>query len=216
MQVLKSNINGAKEKGFIIRDKEGDDAFSQVVEGDDDGNVTYPYADSTPAELELLFSSIGTAHNHITTINTQIGIFTPEDLPNLMLNGLLETHPQNPNVSTIPKKAVIFVITDKGFFALKINNLTKLQAFCVMYGGWSKEDTKKYMKRTFQNPKKYNITPNSSHDEQVTGFLRFMQDQDIGVDLYEGNADTFGEWKKLNLTENNGTFSFTETAPCNN
>ncbi|WP_445455028.1 hypothetical protein [Flavobacterium sp. HNIBRBA15423] len=215
MQTLKSNISGTKEKGFIIRDKYGADAFSEIVEGDDDGNVTYPYADTTIADLDNLFKSIGTAHNHIATINTQIGIFTPEDLANLMLNGLLETHLQNPNRSETPKKSIIFVITDKGLFSLKINNLTKLQAFCVDYGSWTKQEAEKYMNDIFQDPEGYNILPTSTHDEQVTGFLRFMQDQDIGVDLYEGNADTFGEWKKLNLTENNGVFSFTET-PCNN
>lgn len=215
MQVLKNNINGTKEKGFIIRDKTGTDAFSPVVEGNSDGTITYPYADSTPAELDLLFSSIGTAHNHITTINTQIGIFTPEDLGNLLLNGLIETHLQNPNRSTTPKKAVIFVITDKGFFALKINNLTKLQAFCIDYASWSKERTEKYMKEHFQDPEEYNITPTSTKQEQITGFLRFMQDQDIGIDLYEGNKDTFGNWNKLDLTENNGNFTYTPT-PCNN
>ena len=68
----------------------------------------------------------------------------------------------------------------------------------------------------FNTPKLYNITPNSTHDEQVTGFLRFIQDQDIGVDLYEGNEETFNGWKKLNLTESNGSFSFTESSPCNN
>lgn len=85
-----------------------------------------------------------------------------------------------------------------------------------MYASWSLSIKKAYLQGTFSNPKMYNITSNSSHDEQVTGFLRFIQDQDIGVDLYEGNADTFGEWKKLNLTENNGTFGFNESAPCNN
>jgi hypothetical protein len=48
------------------------------------------------------------------------------------------------------------------------------------------------MKDFIQNPKKYNILPTSTRQEQVTGFLRFLQDQDIGIDLYVGNSDTFG------------------------
>ncbi|WP_438967255.1 hypothetical protein [Flavobacterium sp.] len=217
MQALKNNINGTKEIGFIIRDKEGTDAYSQILEGNNNGTVTYPYPESTPAELDLLFSSVGTAHNHITTINTQIGIFTPEDLDSLVFNGLIETHTQNPNVSTIPKKSVIFVITDKGFFALKINNLAKLIAFTNSYRLWSYDETKEYMEETFQNSNVYNIRPESSHDEQVTGFLRFIEDQDIGVDLYEGDDDNFNNFSKLSLANfgyGEEPYSFVST-PCN-
>ncbi len=217
MQALKDNINGTKEKGFIIRDKVGTDAFSPIIEGDNKGNVTYPYFDSTPAELALLFSSVGTAHNHIITINTQIGIFTPEDLESLVFNGLIETHPQNPNLSTIPKKSVIFVITDKGFFALKINDLAKLVAFTNSYRLWTKEKTDEYMKEVFQDPDVYNIRPESSHDDQVIGFLRFIEDQDIGIDLYKGDKNNFNNFSKLSLTNfgyGEEPYSFVST-PCN-
>ncbi|WP_312343613.1 hypothetical protein [Chryseobacterium binzhouense] len=48
-------------------------------------------------------------------------------------------------------------------------------------------------------------------------FICIMQnkDKDIGVELYEGNKDTFNNWKKLELVDNgNKNYSFNGT-PCN-
>jgi hypothetical protein len=55
------------------------------------------------------------------------------------------------------------------------------------------------MKNEFSNSKKYNITHTSTKLQQITGFLRFIKDKNIGVDLYEGDKDNFGAWKKLTL-----------------
>ena len=90
----------------------------------------------------------------------------------------------------------------------------KLDTFIKDYGTWSKAKTIKYMEDTFQNDEQYNILPTSTHDEQVTGFLRFMQDKDLGIELFEGNKSDFGGWKKLSLQSNGGNnYSFTST-PC--
>lgn len=72
-----------------------------------------------------------------------------------------------------------------------------------------------YLKEMFQDEDGYNIQHDSTHDELVTGFLRFIVDEDIGIDLYEGDKDTYQSWKKLELLDNgNGNFSFNEI-PCN-
>lgn len=65
----------------------------------------------------------------------------------------------------------------------------------------------------FKAENKYNIRHESTYEEQVSGFLRFIQDESIGIELYEGNKTTMGDWKKLELL-NNGTFGFKKT-PCN-
>jgi hypothetical protein len=214
MLTLKVNISGTKEKGFIIRDKEGDDAFSSIIEGDNDGTIKFPYPNSTSAETAIYYSSIATAHNHITTRKDQIGIFTPEDLQSLKFNGEVETNPLNPNKSRAPFKSAIFVITNKGLFALKINDLSKLQSFYNWFGNMSPLDKEAYLLSAFSNPKIHNITPKSTRIELITGFLRFIDDLDIGVDLYEANATTFSGWNKLDLIDNNGVFTFSQT-PCN-
>ena len=92
--------------------------------------------------------------------------------------------------------------------------MTKLDTFLNDPNFWNPLKYIDFVDSKFQNPKEYNILPNSSHDEQVIGLLRFMQDYDIGVDLYEGNQSNYLNWRKLDLTNNNGVFSFTAT-PCN-
>ena len=78
----------------------------------------------------------------------------------------------------------------------------------------SNSEKEKYVKDNFFDPEKYNILPTSTHDQQVTGFLRFLEDKDVGADIYEGNPVNNGEWRKLNLVNNNGSFTYTQT-PCN-
>ncbi|WP_312343568.1 hypothetical protein [Chryseobacterium binzhouense] len=207
---LKNNINGTNEKGILIRNVAGNET-SNVIEGDGEGNIIYPYNTNDP----YYYQTYATAHNHLKNNPKHIGIFTPEDLYQLVGNAMIEMNPNNPNASSTPKKSVIFVITDKGFFALKITDVLKLADFIVWYDNMTKEKKKKYMKDIFQDPDEYNIRPTATHDQQVTGFLRFIRDKDIGVELYEGNKDTFGSWRKLNLVDNgNKNYSFNET-PCN-
>ena len=211
MTEVKNNIGGTKEKGFMLLNMQNNEC-SNIVEGDSEGNLNYPLESLTQNEL---YNFIGTAHNHLEDEPTHIGVFTPEDLPILWSAGAIETSPQNPYHAQTPEKAIIFVITNKGLFSLKINDLSKLHAFIMDYDSWSIEKTEEYMKDVFKNPAKYNITHNATHDEQVKGFLRFMRDNDLGVDLYEGDKDTFGDWKKLTLTDNgNNNFAINEQ-PCN-
>lgn len=211
MNTLKNSIGGTKEKGFILRDINNNEC-SAVSEGDNYGSVIYPYETQTTEEL---YRTYGTAHNHLENEGTQIGIFTLEDLANLLLNGMIETSPDNPYHTITPTKAIAFVITSKGFFALKITDLNKLKTFVQDYGTWSFDKTQSYLTDTFQNPEVYNIMPTSTHDQQVTGFLRFMQDKDLGIELFEVNKDTFDNWKKLSLVPNgNGNYSFS-SQPCN-
>jgi hypothetical protein len=199
MDILKNNLNGNFEKGFTIRDTNGTISTSQVVTGNADG-VAYPYNDTTPQELENTFRTIGTAHNHIYD-NGHVGIFTPEDITNsLYLNALIETSPQNPYSKPTPTSSVNFVVTNIGFFALKITDFSKLQAFALMYGSWSQTKKDAFVKEKFKNQDKYNISKNSTHDEQVIGFLLFLKDYDIGISLYEADSSDFSNLRELQLT----------------
>lgn len=214
MTTLKNNIGGTKEMGFMLIDNPSNE-FSYIIEGNNQGNIEYPYQFLPEGDLVKFY---GTAHNHLENKPDQIGVFTPEDFDSLSLNGIIETHPDNPYKKTKPEKAIALVITKTGLFAMKINDLEKLNTFVAKYksivaNGPEKAD--EYLNRYFQNPKEYNILPTSTHDEQVTGFLRFMKDEDLGIDLYEGNKSDFGGWKKLSLIDNgNGTFSHS-AVPCN-
>jgi hypothetical protein len=209
---LKDNIGGTNEKGILIRNIPGNET-SEIILGPDNGDIVYPYYENSYSSF--VNQTYGTAHNHLSNNPNHIGIFTPEDINQLYMNGFIETYPGNPYYITTPKKAIVFVITDKGYFALKITDLDKLRIFVNWYGNLTIGKRGEYLVDVFQNEKEYNITPTATHDQQVTGFLRFMQDKDIGVELYEGNKDTFGDWKKLELVDNgNGTYGYSQT-PCN-
>ena len=210
---LKSNIGGTLEKGFLIRDIAGNET-SDILIGNSDNTISYPILN--PSYSAYVNQTYGSAHNHNKNNKKQIGIFTPEDLLPLYLCGLVETEPSNPYHTATPKKSVTFVLTEKGYFALKINDLVKLKAFVDWYI-FTMNDTGRdlFNKKTFLDPEKYNILPKSSYAQQVTGFLRFMKDYDIGIELYEGNKDTYGDWKKLELIDNgDDTYNFNQI-PCN-
>ena len=190
--------------------------FSPIIEGDAEGNLEYPY--KIMLSNDDLMRFYGTAHNHLEKNPGHIGIFTPEDFYPLLFNGIIETHPDNIYKKTKPEKSIALVITKIGVFAMKINDLAKLDAFVTKYKSIvanGKEAIREYLNKKFSNPEEYNILPSSTHDEQVTGFLRFIKDEAIGIDLYEGNKNNFDGWKKLSLQDNgNGTFSQT-AEPCN-
>ena len=215
MTILKNNIGGTKEKGFMMIDNTNN-SFSPIIEGDAEGNLEYPY--EIMLSNDDLMRFYGTAHNHLEKNPGHIGIFTPEDFYPLLFNGIIETHPDNIYKKTKPEKSIALVITKIGVFAMKINDLAKLDAFVTKYKSIvanGKEAIREYLNKKFSNPEEYNILPSSTHDEQVTGFLRFIKDEAIGIDLYEGNKNNFDGWKKLSLQDNgNGTFSQT-AEPCN-
>jgi hypothetical protein len=45
------------------------------------------------------------------------------------------------------------------------------------------------------------VKHNMPKDKQIKLFLQYMSDNDVGVDLYEGNT-SYTAWKKLSLDEN--------------
>lgn len=209
MNTLKNNLTGTKEKAFTIRD-DSNDEFSDVVEGDNDGNVN-PFENQTNDQI---YKTIGAGHNHLQNNPKHVGIFTPEDLGPLLLIGLIETSPDNPNYKPLPEKTFVNVLTNKGYFLMKINDMQKLKTFIQQYASWSLSEINEFLNKHYQNKDRYKILPTSTKEELIIGFLRFMNDYDLGVDLYEGDKNNFNNVKKLRLVDNgNGTFSFV-SEPC--
>jgi len=220
MSTLKGNINtGTKEKGFMFHtDSSPSNEFSPVLEGGSPYNAEdinfEPYMQSI--DMDLLYRTYGSAHNHLANNPKHIGVPTPEDLNQLLTYGLIETHVDNPYRTDTPTKAIVMVPTKIGIFALKINDIEKLKAFIKKYmKDWTVNQSKNFIEKVFQGEDKYNIRPTSTHDEQVTGFLRFMQDEDLGIDFYEGDKNTLGNWRKLELIDNgNESYSYNQIS-CN-
>ena len=222
MGILKSNIEtGSKEKGLVLFDEPVNSRYlppkfktSDIIEGDANGIIDYTSYFSSLPSMDVLYRHYGLAHNHLKNNPEHIGVFTPEDLSNLVFLGWIESAPTNPYGSLYPEKSVNFVISNIGLFAVKINDLSKLEAFMVKYGsiGLNPEKKEDYLKNIIQA--KYNLRPTSTHNEQITGFLRLIEDEQIGVDFYEGSPIDFNNWKKLELNNNgDGTYNYTEI-PC--
>jgi len=53
--------------------------------------------------------------------------------------------PQNPNHTAVPKKSVTFVMTEKGYFAMKITDYAKLTAFLTWYVTGPRDDVGKFI-----------------------------------------------------------------------
>ncbi|MCX8525974.1 hypothetical protein OF897_18835 [Chryseobacterium formosus] len=218
MDQLKNNVDsGTQEYGFALHDNINTPiSYLLMGSGQSNSNTIDFSTYYSGLSNDMANSLYGNAHNHLANDSTHVGIFPPDDLALLSLFGIIETLPQSTFYNPIPKKAVIYLITDKGLFALKITNLQKLKAYVIKYANMLKTgESANYLKEMFQDEDGYNIQHDSTHDELVTGFLRFIVDEDIGIDLYEGDKDTYQSWKKLELLDNgNGNFSFNEI-PCN-
>lgn len=136
MAELNNNVeNGTVEKGFVLHNDATTPA-SYIISGssnNDSNSIDFSAYYSTLSNAQV-YSMYGNAHNHLKNDPKHIGVFTPEDLPFLATYGIIETDPQNPVKSLLPVKSIIFVTTDKGFFALKIKDLDGLKAFVNKYG----------------------------------------------------------------------------------
>ena len=221
MTTLKNNIPaGTDEKGFLLFDDPNIQTSQIMIGGGNEGNVNFLdyYNNMQTNNLDLLYKTYGNAHNHLASNPKHIGVHTPEDLNDLLWSGAFETASSNPYKKDKPVNAIDIVITNIGLFALKITDMAKLNAFCIKYKNMVENpDAQEFNKflNKFKGAKDYNIQPTSTYEQQVTGFLRFMQDEDLGIELYEGDKDTYSNWKKLELINNgNGTFGINKT-PCN-
>lgn len=210
MNVLKNNRTGQYEKGFNISTNPNNE-FSPIITGNGLGELDYGLFSMSDADA---FTMYGSAHNHLNDKPDQVGVFGQVDLQDLFVRSVLEMATQNPNNTATPEKSVVYLISNIGFFALKINDIAKFQAYCVKWMNFSDEQKKNFVDNVFSHPNGYNITHNSPYLQQVKGFLRYLQDEDMGVDLFEGETNTYGGWKKLSLNSD-GNANFTiNSVPC--
>lgn len=100
------------------------------------------------------------------------------------------------SVSTRPTSELgIFVTTESGTFALKVNDRIALKNNLL----WMQMAQKSYEKEFAEK-----VDKDHPLDKQVLGLLRFMKkafkDRTLGIDLYQ--QDSNGTWEKLELSNN--------------
>lgn len=208
MNDLSNNLSGSKEKGFMLSNKAGNEV-SSIFEGNNQGDIGY-YDVLSEMNNEQAAKTYGAAHNHLNNnpdfANKHIGIPTPEDFNILAVLGSIETSTTNPYRDTIPKKAIALTKTNKGLFALKIKdnsniNLDKLITFNNKWQNMSFSDKREYIEDNIKDEFKYNMTPSASENSLIVGLLSFIEDEDIGVEVYKKNVSNGGSWDKLVLIE---------------
>ncbi len=179
LATLKTQSSGQREKmKFIYNDSP---EYSPEITGNADGSITLP-----PQTNQKI---TGYMHCHLEAdIFDHLGVFTPEDM--IIFDDIAGFS----NQASV--KLTIYLVCKEGTFALKINDPQKLLDF-----------RNKMANDPAFNEKNFNyfskkIKHNMPKDKQIKLFLEYMADNDVGVDLYEGNS-TYTAWKKLSLDENN-------------
>ncbi len=213
---VKSKVTAVNEWGFMLIDKPSGQT-GPILAGVNQDDVTWPVMATDGTPLDDLYRWYGDWHNHLQNQWDHSGAFSPNDVRNLQTIGLIQTSPDNPYQASAPDKAVIFVNTFAGLFALKISDQTKLNAFNQKMYDISLDPNKQddYSNNWVLNRDCYNLNAFATHDQTVIGMLRLLSDEDAGVTLFEcSNPSNLTGWKELNLTENAGTYNFTEI-PCN-
>ncbi len=196
----KAAVQGGAESAYVMYDNPINGlSFSQEFVGDPNGD-----AKGKEVEMEIggtqtqsILNVIGFVHCHLDD-GTTFKVFSFADL-----NALAEIA----NLSTNPSSdLVMYVVTNSGTFAMKVNNKTLLK---------SKLNTMKENKIYYEFRFKYHVKRDDDVDDQKLGLLKFINEaidlDKLGVDLFEKDESS-NSWNKLTLSRNGQT---TIKIPCN-
>jgi hypothetical protein len=187
MDSLHRNISGTKEKGFSILNGKYEDinldnpSVSVILDGDEEHGPDLNYH---PTQK-------GMAHNHLLN-STHIGTFAPDDI--VKLSKLAQLNVRF-NSKVKKDELVQYLVCEEGNFALKIEDMDRLRLFEILYkSNQSFHDEV----NTFYDENK--IKHGESKTIQNIGFLKFLENYNLGVELYEAD-DAYSNWKKLELNK---------------
>ena len=138
---------------------------------------------------------VGFIHCHLDN-GTTFKVFSLDDIIALALIAELSTRPTS--------EFAIYVTTNSGTLALKVNNKTMLS---------SKIDTMDLTYNQLEREFKKNVDMSKSYAEQKKGLVKFLNNMPLignpGIDVYEKAGST---WNKLSLSTNGNSITST---PCN-
>lgn len=145
-----------------------------------DGTQAVPEVQVNVVNATAAQSPIGFMHCHLDDGST-FKIFSLDDIIALGLITSIST--------SSTAEFVVYVTTGSGTFALKINDLTAFQNITMMLST---------ARNTYQRDYLNNVKMSDSINDQVTGFLNFLNTR-VGPSLSLYQQDTNGDWKKLEL-----------------
>ncbi|NRR93336.1 hypothetical protein HSX10_17315 [Winogradskyella undariae] len=191
MGVLKTAVLGDTEKSFGIYNGThfnppvSNPACGPIVEGDEGNSGVINRHPNLKA----------TAHNHLKNAvgdRKHIGTFSDDDIYDF--SKISEW--SDDGVSPILKhELAYYLVCDEGNYALKVNDQEKLNVFSILL------ENRVFAKEIKDFYKKNKMKHGKPKKKQNIGFLKLMGKYDIGIDLYEADAN-FENWKKLELNDN--------------
>jgi len=194
MEDLKTATEGSVEKGFGIYNGN----YASPPLANPSIGVILPGTVQKGPEIPFHPSQKALVHNHLNgLIYNHIGTFSPNDILQLLdLSTLLQ---QN-NSQVQQHEIATYLVCNEGNYALKIADDSKLYAFGLKYA----------TNQTFRNKvnayyDEKNIKHGKPKNDQNIGFLKLMDEFDIGVKLYEAD-ENFENWNELKLN-NFGTIT---------
>lgn len=197
---LKSKVNENIEYGF---------AFKRTPGYDDVEPIPPDYYRPNVLNMDAFVGGkyFGANHIHSNPVNTEtFPMFPAPDLLFLFKVAALYNWdgltPRSRNYALF----VLTLTTPDGTYAIKIKNYLKLAA--VM------GDSSRYIKMKRKIENRFKDAGKLNTDKLIKALLVTMSEFDIGVGLYEAEAD-FSNWKELTLSNPNDILSEIKKTPCN-
>jgi hypothetical protein len=190
--------------------------------------------------ISNVYKAAPTSNNTINTVNynnaanifggghlhqddgKSIPMFSGQDLFNL-----LDFYNQyNPGTPVDPSIFTLILVSHQGVYAIKINDITKLQALQSILddeGDANNDEIDEYENLVKKIERRYQKYDSNDYSETINGspgqyqkeLLKFMDDYDgngssMGISLYKADAQ-LTKWNKLTIDNNNTV----ESTPCN-
>ncbi|TPD67178.1 hypothetical protein [Flavobacterium microcysteis] len=197
---LKSKVNENIEYGF---------AFKRTPGYDDVEPIPPDYYRPNVLNMDAFVGGkyFGANHIHSNPVNTEtFPMFPAPDLLFLFKVAALYNWdgltPRSRNYALF----VLTLTTPDGTYAIKIKNYLKL---AVVMG-----DSSKYIKMKRKIENRFKDAGKLNTDKLIKALLVTMNEFDVGVGLYEAEAD-FSNWKELTLSNPNDILSEIKKTPCN-
>ena len=187
---LKTKAAGPKEHAWAYKYFSGTNNFAPpTVVGHNTSNPNKVY-------LEAFLGSewLGAFHNHTNGENPTIKMFSPGDLEWLFLKAVKKNNHQPPSVTSAGiNELFLGLVNINEVYCLKIKDWNKFHTLIntAIFDKFEKELLKKYHLRD----------SNTSQIQLQEDFLKSLKKYDLGVGLYEQDAN--GNWSEINLDATN-------------
>lgn len=197
---LQSKVGESREYGFAFKRKTGYDSIQPIP-------PDYYRPNILNMDAFVGGTYYGANHIHSNPVNTEVYPMFPA--PDLLVLFKFAALYDWDGLAPRSRNYALFVLTltvPSGTYAIKIKSFLKIAA--VM------GDANKYIKLKRKIENRFKDAGKLNTDKLIKALLATMNEFDVGVGLYEAEAD-FSNWKELTLSNPNDILSEIKKTPCN-